>query len=366
LKYLRGGLIVATACLMVAPVAGAVVMRTRTGHRVSLMLRPGARSRVHDPSAPAHAAKGSAPGAVLLYHGGSVLHGEKPYLIFWEPGEAGPPGSPHTIPGSSKTVVTQYLTDVADDSGTSGNVYGVLTQYADTTGFGASYQQTFGDGQVIDDTQAYPANTGGCPLAAGMSACVTDAQLQAEIGRVIATAHLGVGAGANAPIYFIVTPQDVNVCLGGGSCAANKFCAYHGFFASGGVPVLYASVPFAVWATNPTKGCQNDGTSAYQSPGGTFHGDHGYQIADNLSHELSETITDPLINAWFSKGSGLEVGDLCEAFGAANTNRGLSPNAYLPILTGSAAAGNLTDQLIHSDYYYTQTEWSNAAGNCLA
>jgi Phosphate-induced protein 1 conserved region len=356
-RHLRGGLLVLAASMLLAPAAGAFVSRTPTGHRVGLMLRAraaqarlkGAKSRVRPSS------------AVVQYHGGPVLHSETPYLIFWEPG-----GS-HMISPSSKSVLTQYLTDVARDSGASNNVYGVLAQYTDATGTGAMYQQTFGGAQVIDDTQAYPAQSSSCSLATGVTACVTDAQIQAEISRLIGAGRLPTGTGANAPIYFMITPTDVNVCLGGGQCASNNFCAYHDYFTLSGAPVLYASVPFEVWANGSVKGCQDDGTSVYQSPAGPYHGDPGYQIADNLSHELSETITDPLINAWFAGGNGSEVGDLCEAYASvSDTRKDVSSLAYSPILSGGASAGTLTDQLFEGDYYYTQTEWSNARNACSA
>ena len=357
MRYLRGGVTVLAASMLLAPAAGAFVLKTHSGHRISVTLRANARL------AHLRATKSKPPpaGAVLQYHGGPVLHSETPYLILWEPG-----GS-HVIAPNSKAVLTQYLTDVANDSGATNNVYGVLAQYTDTTGAGALYQQTFGTAEVIDDTQPYPTESSACSLGTGLTACVTDAQIQAEVTRLIAADSLPTGTGPNAPIYFVVTPTDVNVCISGGQCANSNFCAYHDFYSLSGSPVLYASVPFAVWAAGAAKGCQDDGTSVYQSPAGAFHGDPAYQIADNLSHELSETITDPLINAWFTGGNGSEVGDLCEAFApVSNIRKDLSANAYSPTLTGVASAGTLADQFFAGAYYYTQTEWSNARNDCSA
>jgi hypothetical protein len=325
------------------------------------MLRPGASSHVrgltHLHGRIFHAR--AAAGGQLLYHGGPVLHSERPYLIFWTP--AG-----HSIPAENEAVMTQYLSDVAADSGGSDNVYAVLSQYTDATG-PAAYQQTFNRRQqVINDSQPYPTTKGGCPLATGLTACVTDSQIQGEVTRLIATHGLTTGDGPGAPIYFVVTPQDVNVCLTGGACSSKNFCAYHDFFTDKGSPVLYSADPFTVWTDNPSKGCQDDGTALYQTPD-LNHGDHGYQIADNLSHELSETITDPLINAWYTSGFGSEVGDLCEAFApVSNPNKDVSADAYLPTLSGTASAGDLTDQFFSGHYYYNQTEWSNAASNCMA
>jgi hypothetical protein len=284
-----------------------------------------------------------------------VLTSEAPYLIFWAP--AG-----HAIPPSSEALLEQYLGDVATASGVSTtNVYSVLGQY------GAPYSQTFSSAsQALLDTNPYPAHPSGCKLATGMTACVTDASLQAEIGREIDSGKLpspGAPGSGTTPVFMLITPVDVNVCLSGGACASNNFCAYHDFFAHGSADVLYASVPFAVFASGP-KGCQTDQYSIYETPVGS-RGDQAYNVADDMSHELSETITDPLINAWYSS-SGLEVGDLCEAYGAtANTTKGLSPLAYAPAF-GTPSTGVLYDQVINRDQYYNQTEYSNSAGKCLA
>jgi hypothetical protein len=343
-RYLRAGLIVAAACLAFSSTAAAVVTHTPNGHRVSVFLRKGARTT---------GGKGTSSG-VLLSHGGPVLAGAAPYAIFWTP-------SGHPISAASESLMDQYLGDVAAASGKSTtNVYSVLAQY------GSPYSQTFSSrAQAVIDTNPYPTNQGACQLATGMTACVTDASLKNEIGNLIDAGKLPTptapGTGTT-PIFFVITPVDVNVCLSGSQCVNNNFCAYHDFFSHGGNNVLYSSVPFSVFATSP-KGCQTDQYSIYETPVGSS-GDEAYNVADDLSHELSETITDPLINAWYS-GNGLEVGDLCEAYAPkANTNRGLSPLAYSPAF-GDASAGTLYDQVINGHQYYNQTEFSNSANKCL-
>jgi hypothetical protein len=345
-RYLRMGLIVAAAWMALpAAAANAFVTRAPSGHRMSLMPRAGTRT----------SSKGGSTGSVLLAHGGPALAAEAPYLIFWAP-----PG--HAISSSSQALLDRYLGDVAAVSGTSTtNVFSVLAQY------GAPYQQTFSaPAQALVDGNPYPAKQSGCGLAAGMTACVTDAALQGEIARLIDAGRLpepGAPGTGSTPVFLVITPVDVNVCISGGSCVNNSFCAYHDWFTHNGSDVVYASVPFSVFAGDP-KGCQTDGNSVYETPVGSG-GDEAYNVADDLSHELSEMITDPLINAWYSK-NGLEVADLCEAYAAtANTNKGLSPLAYAPAF-GNASAGVLYDQLINGDQYYNQTEFSNAAGKCLA
>ena len=364
MRYLRLCLVAAAACAaLLAPAASAVVLKTVSGHRFSLRFRAG-HSTANGLSAVTTGASGTKAASVgdVRWRGGPVLHSEHPYLVFWAP--AG-----HSIPSSSRTVLARYMSDVATDSGGVDNVYGVLSQYADSAG-AATYAQTFGGAQVINDGHRYPANDGGCSVDPGTTACVSDAQVQAEVARLISADRLPSGVGAGAPIYFVITPQDVNVCFAAGACSSNVFCAYHDFFTDNGSPVLYSPVPFTVWANGSTKGCQDDGTAVYQTPDlgsqASFHGDHAYQIADNLSHELSETITDPLLNAWFNN-NGSEVGDLCEAFAPmSKPEKDVSANAYLPIVAGTESAGDLVDQFFTGDYYYNQTEWSNATGDCMA
>lgn len=348
MRNLRTGLVAVGLWMMViVPTANAVVTKTATGHRVSVMARAGAPvSSTFSPSS---------AGGVLQSHGGPVLSASAPYLIYWAPGQ-------HAISSASESLMNRYLTDVASASnaGSTTNVYSVLGQY------GSPYRQTFDPTtQAVIDTDPYPVKQTGCNVATGTTACVTDGSLQAEISHLIDTGQVPApgdpGSGAT-PIFFVVTPVDVNVCLGGNTCASNNFCAYHDFFTHNGHDVLYSSVPFSVFATSP-KGCQTDQYTNYETPVGSG-GDQAYNIADDLSHELSETITDPLINAWYSS-HGFEIGDLCEAYApTADTSRGVSPLAYAPA-TGDPSTGKLYDQVISRDRYYNQTEFSNSDNKCL-
>lgn len=347
MRFLRAGLVVA-ACLALPAAASATVTRAPNGHRLSLMLRHGIKGG---------GGSRTSSGAVLLYHRGPVLTAEAPYLIYWTPGGT---SGPYSVASSSTTLLDTYMSDVAAASGATTNVYSVLDQY------GAPYNQTFSPAQVVTDTtNSYPGS--GCSLAPGMTACVSDASIRAEIASVIAANNLTLstpGSGTT-PVFFVITPADVNVCTSTSQCVNNSFCAYHSYFTDGKQDVLYASVPFSVFANGNTKGCQTDAyPNTYETPAGAYHGDEAYNVADDLSHELSETITDPLINAWYSK-NGLEVGDLCEAYGATNTAKGLSLLAYSPAY-GDASKGTLYDQLINGDQYYNQTEYSNSAGQCMA
>jgi PKD repeat protein len=352
-----GGMVAVLMSATLPALAGAVVVRTPGGQLAGVAFQRGiSPTSVPGVGLAVHAGAGKANGSVD-YHDGPVVHSAAPYLIFWDPSSG--------LTARSKTVLEQYLTDVAAASGTPTDVYGVLRQYTDTTGFAAA-SQTFASGtQAIVDAQPYPTiDATHCSTATAYPNCVTDAQLRAELTRLIAADSLPTGTGPNAPIYFVITPTNVNVCDGSSTnCGSGAFCAYHSYFADGANTVLYSTVPFVVWTGNATKGCQFDGTAPYQSP----NNDRADNIADNLSHELSETITDPLITGWYNQTGGNEVGDNCQAYASTSDPIGsVSANAYQPSLGGSAGAGTLYDQLITGDQYYTQTEWSNGDVNCEA
>jgi PKD repeat protein len=295
------------------------------------------------------------------YNGGPVVHSMAPYLIYWVP-------SGETFSSTTQNLITRYFTDVAHDSGLATNVYGALRQYTDSTGF-ADYNQTFSSGsQAIVDTQAYPT-TGQCTTKpAGVNNCLTDTQLHNEINRLITADGLptdGTNSSQlanNAPQYYVVLPTDVNECQSGTTCGSNVFCAYHGAYNDGSNIVLYAAMPTYLDSTNP-KGCQFDGNAQVQKPNGDQVGD---VFLKALSHEQAETISDPLLNAWWnSTTSGNEVGDNCNFAGAFNPNGSSNPNAFTPTLGGSAALGTLFNQSDNGNPYYIQSEWSNGDINCV-
>jgi hypothetical protein len=309
----------------------------------------------------------------LSWHGGPVVHSSRPYLIFWTP-----PGE--SIASSSQALLERYLTDLAADSGKSSNVFGVLRQYYDRTGF-ADYRQTFDPArQVVTDTQPYPArDTSLCPyVAAAYPTCITDNQIQSELQRLIIADGLatagrvnGKELSPNTPIYLMIVPGDVNVCyLFATRCFETNACAFHASFVDQTQNVLYAVIPMAVHGTGVLDGhvigwpkvCQGDDLSAVQEP----NGDIADVVLKNVGHELSEAITDPIaeLSGWFNTKTQNEAADNCFLYGSFDPASGLNPNAYAPTLGGSATAGTLYDQLINGHPYYLQSEWSNGDGNC--
>jgi hypothetical protein len=314
----------------------------------------------------------------VTYHGGPVLHTVRPYLVFWDPTEA------TQIPAGSRQVLERYLSDLANSPGTNVDTPDVVRQYYDSSGF-ADAAQTFNPAQqVIPDATGYPGPEPRT-CASGSTApaypyCISDSQIQAELAGLIGSQGLPVGLGAGAaavgapqaPVYLVITPPDVNVCYQAGDCASSTFCGYHSSFSNGlGDEIVYAVVPFLPVSVEP-KQCQQDGLTAAQEP----NGDLVDMVVDNLSHELNESITDPIGDAWYisTPYGPNEVGDNCEMAGALDPLGAVptDPDAYLPTLGGSGSPsgglsyGTLYDQQIAGDHYYTQTVWSNGDAGCVA
>ncbi len=320
LAWLTVGFACAALLLVFCARAGAVVVATKHGPASYLP-----RSATGKPSG-----LSALGGSELLYHGGPVMHSSAVYSIFWDPTESG-------FPAGYQTLIDRYLSDVAADSGLSTNVNSVLTQYGDASGR-AAYDSEFGG--AFDDTGAYPAP--GCPVEAGFTQCLTDAQLAGHLNGFVQSHGLPRGLGVE---YFVFTPPEIDTCFesSGKVCFGNFFCAYHADTAASGTETIYADIPYA---PQFPSGC---GSGQHPNAGASSVAD---DTIDTLSHEYDESITDPLGTAWFDS-SLEEVADKCHIG---------QPQDYGSPLGG--APGSLYNQLIHGGTYYTQTEWGNGAGGC--
>ena len=281
--------------------------------------------------APRHAnkqASGVSGWGKLRYHsGGSIMRTNKTYAIYWNPAGT-------TISANYQSLIDRYLGDVAADSGKTSNVYYSSTQYYQTIGgvtTKIAYSASFG-GSVLD-TQPFPAS--GCTdTVAQTTACLSDAQLQAEITRV-KTAQGWTSSPTT--MFFIFTPKNVGSCYNSSNCAFSQYCAYHSSYGSGSSVTLYANQPYT--DTVPAS------CDASSHP----NGDEADPTINVVSHEHMETITDPLGNAWYDL-LGYENGDKCAwNFGAS---------------IGSTTYGAY-NQLINGHPYQVQQEYSNARSNCV-
>ena len=258
----------------------------------------------------------------LSYHGGPVIVKATTYAIFWIPASGAlQDGSPTSLTLHYQTVQTNLLKDYPGHSIANNN-----TQYyqGSTTKTFIQNAGTFGGSYV--DTSSYPVSD--CTDSATPGNCISDALIQQEIVKVMG---IKGWTGGNNKVFFLFTSSGEGSCYNASNCSYTQYCAYHTFFSSGGVNVIYGNEPFG----NPSV-CAG-GTP---SPNNDAAAD---SAASALTHELTEAITDPLLNAWYG-GSGVasEIGDLC--------------NGYMGYMGWD---GGLANEYWNGHYYAVQTEYSN-------
>jgi hypothetical protein len=308
--------------------------------------RPASRASAHPMAyVPLRGAKGTGFDRVFTnmdYNGGPVMPSNTDYMVLWSP--TGMSAYPAGYVSGLKT----FFRDLAHDSGGHQNVDSVSAQYNDLTGAFARYQTTFGGALV--DTDSYPATE--CPAAAPVTACLTDAQIQAELEHFVASRGLKTDLSHE---YFLLTPPHVETCFSNdpnatppfGGCSAGEpsnlafFCAYHENTSLSPL-LIYADDPFD--ATNPL--CEDGNNPTGSIAGGEING--------GLSHEQNESVSDPLPNDAWTNGAGAlqgsEIGDQCVGmFGT-------------PLGTHNGAKYN---QVINGHFYWFQEEWSNQTHSCL-
>jgi hypothetical protein len=285
--------------------------------------------RVHIFPAPAFAALLAADTGPLIYHtNGPVMQaGVTAYAIFWVPAKL-QNGGATSMTAHYQTVQTNMLGDYAGHGIGSNN-----TQYYETIkSINKKYiQDKGGFGGSYVDTSAYP--TSGCTDSVTPGNCITDAQVQAEIKKVMG---LNGWTGGLSKIFFLFTSSGEGSCFTSAStsCAYTNYCAYHGAI-SGTTPIVYGNEPY---------GASSLCNTAPPSPNSDPDAD---TAATALSHELTEAITDPQLNAWFT-AQGNEIGDLCAYNYGTNS-------------WDSAKA----NQMWNGRFYELQMEFDNHKGGCV-
>ena len=225
----------------------------------------------------------------MTYHGGPVQRNQKVYTIFWNPGSPFPSGYQQTI--------NQFVQDLNGSP-----YYAIASQYDDQTG-NIGTTLTFG-GTWLDTTNPFPETA------------LSFSDLMAEVNR--AKAANGWTSDANS--YFqIYTPIGITSSVSG-------ICGLHWFSNPAVGQILF-----------PRSGC---------IPAGPFPNDAFADPAINVSaHEILETVTDPLGNAWYFQNVSGEISDLCNFSFASR----------------AADGSNVT---IGGHRYLAQMQYSNASSSC--
>lgn len=234
---------------------------------------------------PRHGAAPASGSGNLINHGGPVENAPRVFVVFW---------GWTSDPSGEQPYLTRFLSSIGGTSWLS-----TVSQY------GGGWT-----GNLLAGTWSDSASVPSHP---------SDSAIQSEAAK--AAGHFGAGTSFNVEIV-VATPHGHST-RGFGT----QFCAYHGAVSSD-PNVTYTDLPYM---TDAGTSCGED----------SVNGSSG--LLDGVSivegHEMAETITDPLLNAWFDS-SGFEIGDKC---------------AWI----------NLADITTSGGTFAMQPLWSNSAGGCV-
>ena len=273
------------------------------------------------------------PTPPLTYHGGPIMGSITIYNIFWVGALQGGGTAPLTslYMNTTNNLATDYAGHSLDT---------INTQYYQTLPSKFVHGLTINCcgsslGGIYIDTNPFPHSY--CTDTATPNNCIADVQLRNEILTVLAATGWK-GGGGN--MFVVYTGQGEGSCTDAGSskCAYSYYCGYHSFFTPAGAnTIMYANIPYA-------------GVNSCEVPSAP-NGDLGADSAANVaSHEISEAITDPHLNAWYNS-DGNENGDLCAFDFGTNTY-----NIGMP---------NEANQQWNGNNYLLQREWNNHTGSCV-
>jgi hypothetical protein len=266
-------------------------------------------------------AKGHSKGGTpqIFWHGGSVLNqGMVPvYVIYY--------GS--NFPSSTQDIVNAFLAGL-----TLRPQYQVNTTYCEfqTTDCATNSPSTAISGLLDFSVPSHVYSDSG-----SQGNTINSGGVLKILQHAFATTTLGHLPTDDGAVYFVITSPDIKVH---GFCSS--FCAYHTRSTSvvSGKTIQYAFIP------EPGPKCTAcDGNFALGETT-TPNGDPGAdEMVDSIMHELSESVTDPDLNAWYTS-NGEENGDLC------NYNYGT------PLFLHNGASYNVA---WNGYYYLIQLIWKN-------
>ncbi len=164
---------------------------------------------------------------------------------------------------------------------------------------------------------------------------LSDSAIQSVVSGAIGTGTGKLPKDTNA-VYFVLTSADVNATSG----FCTQYCGWHTHGTIQGSDLKYAFIG------NPDR-CPSACAAQTTSPNGNAGADG---MASIISHELSEAVTDPDLNAWYDR-SGQENADKCAwTFGTMTT----APN------------GSKYNLALGGANYLIQRNWVNASGGFCA
>ncbi|HWZ45183.1 MAG TPA: hypothetical protein VNW97_17030 [Candidatus Saccharimonadales bacterium] len=282
-----------------------------------------------EPTGEGHSVRPAAPGSFAVvtgnginYNGGPVMKGNPvPVYVIWY-GNWNGTGS---NTAATRTAIEHFFATIGNSA-----IEKVNSTYGDTTG-NVSGNVSFGGSTIVSSTTN-----------------LTDTSLRSTVGNAISSRAL-----PNDPngVYFVLTSSNINETSG----FCTQYCGFHTHATLSGSDIKYS---FVGNVDRCPSGCEIQTTG----PNSAATGQGGIDgMANVISHELEETISDPDLNAWFDS-NGQENGDKCNFnFGATSTcnSNGLCTAA------GTSAKAKFNQTFGNHDYMLQQN-WRNSGGGACA
>jgi len=224
----------------------------------------------------------------LVYHGGPVLFNTGAINVYVNPSQTGG-GFPNTCtvancPPAQWGFPGGFLGRYSNNA----EMGHILDQYEMPPGPNRNNRFPYIGYITMTDSMITANNT--------KAGAVSDARITAEL----TTAQAAVGLTGDRFMYHLFYVQNqwlcsanVGGCYSPGDNLDFSFCAFHGNQTISGHDNIFSVEPWqqVSGCTAPTDTIQNDTSST-------------------LSHEWTEALTDPHLDAWFNS-SGSEIGDIC-------------------------------------------------------
>jgi hypothetical protein len=238
-----------------------------------------------------------ASGQIINYNGGPTMQGPiKVFFIFWEPTGSFFDSTTSTSDSTYQALLPRFVSDLAPSS-----YFNILTQYFGSCQSDSSSSCVIPNtagivsvGGTFTDTRAYPH-------AGSTTDPLQDSDIRAEIESAIRTNGWAVNPNNE---FFVFTTAGTAECsdpAGGCTFLSSKgpaFCGYHESFrpfspALGTIIYAFIADPACtIVRTAPNLASADSAT-------------------EDISHELFESITDPMPDTATAWGGAGEIGDSC-------------------------------------------------------
>ncbi len=209
----------------------------------------------------------------LIDHGGPEIPDAQFQAIYYNATVANSTATPNrTSVRSWVDGFTSVYSDGQPYTGSNTSDYTIITQYGSTNPIANTLPSLL---SVVDNKTA--------------STRISDSGIQSYLATVF---DRGLATASANTVYGVYFPHGMKISLQGGS-SCTSFCGYHSHFSYNGTLIKYAVFPYT-----DCRACSVSGLT----------------VADILtivtSHEIRESVTDPLGSAWFDS-HGNEADDKC-------------------------------------------------------